>query len=97
MELRNAYLPRCLAHSKCSVMVLVEEITVVVESRGSALIGQKIELINLAPFIHSFMDCCTSVPMPDTADAKGTRTQAFVVVWDTDTMVDSYDTRLKVP
>lgn len=35
--------------------------------------------------------------MPDTADAKGTRTQAFVVVWDTDTMVDSYDTRLKVP
>lgn len=55
MELRNAYLPRCLAHSKCSVMVLAEEITVVVESRGSALIGQKIELINLAPFIHSFI------------------------------------------
>lgn len=47
--------------------------------------------------IHSFMDCCTSVPMPDTADAKGTRTQAFVIVWDTDTMVDNYDTRLKVP
>lgn len=68
MELRNAYLPRCLAHSKCSVMVLAEEITVVVESRGSALIGQKIELINLAPFIHSWtavhQSLCQTQQMP---------------------------------